>query len=153
MDFNEALNIKAEDIKRPPLLPVGTYTAIVSKVPEISLSEDQRYQFVDFPLKIIKAEEDVDHDELRNFGGLNGQVRRHRFLFNRGSSPEDESAFNRTLYQIKRFLVDHLQVEPAELKQMIDSSVNHQCLISIGRRMDKVDPEIQYEDIKRTAPA
>ena len=152
MDFNEALNLKADDIKQPPKLPVGTYTALVAKVPEISLSEDQRFKFVDFQLRLVKAEQDVDEDELRQYGGLNGRTIRHRFLFNTGESPEEDASAKRSLYYLKQFLIDHLQVDKAEMKLMLDDSVNRQCLVSIGRRPDKNNMEIQYEDIKRTAP-
>lgn len=155
MDFHDALTIPNESIVRPPMLPVGTYRASVSKIPEISTSDKGDYDFVDFQLKVLEAQEDVDADELKEFGPISSVQRRHRFLFNKEDSPEGKQAFQRTLYQIKRFLVDHLKVDANDgtpLKQMLDEAVNQQCLISIGRRSDKVDKEIVYEEIKRTAP-
>lgn len=150
MDFTDALNLTPEEIIRPPMLPVGHYRAMVSKVPEITTSDDEKWDFVDFLLKVVEAQDDVDADELREFGPLSSVSRRHRFLFNK--DPNEETAFKRTLFNLKRFLGDHLGVEEAPLKQWLDNSVNHQCLIKVGRRTDKNDKETIYEDIKGTAP-
>lgn len=152
MNFMEALDTKVEDIKRPPMLPLGHYRVAVNKIPTISASEDKKYDFVDFSLKFIEATDQVDQDELREFGGLGtSTIRNHRFLFN----TEEKSAFDRTLYQIKRFLMDHLKVDvppSAPLKEMLNAAVGAQCMVQIGRRTDKNDKEIIYEDIKGTAP-
>jgi hypothetical protein len=148
--FKDALNIKMEEIKRPPLLPQGHYVAQVTKVPEI-LQEHDNYDYVDFTIKILQPSDDVDSSELQEFGGLNNVVRRHRFLFDKN----DEAAFNRTMYQLKRFLLDHLKVEGSEgssLNELLNQAVNHQFLVRYGRRTDKMDKEIQYEQIAGTAP-
>lgn len=153
MDFTEALNLKAEDIKRPPMLPVGHYRAVVAKIPEISTSDDGKWDFVDFQFKIVQAQDDVDADEMKEFGSLTNINRRHRFLFNK--DPAEKQAFDRTLFQLKRFLLDHLKVDvgtEAPLKQMLDEAPNCQFLVTVGRRSDKIDKEIQYEDFKSTAP-
>lgn len=153
MDFADALNVKADDIKRPPMLPVGTYRAQVTKIPEVETSEDGKWDFVNFQLKVIEAQDDVDADEMKEFGGLNNINRRHRFIFDK--SEDGKQSFDRSMFQLKRFLVDHLKVEGGgntPLKMLIDGAPNCQVLISIGRRKDKQDPEIMYEDIKSTAP-
>ena len=152
MNFLEALDTKVEDIKRPPMLPLGHYRVAVNKIPTSSVSEDKRYEFLDINLKFLEAADDVDPDELREFGGLGTSTNRnHRFLFN----TEEKSAYDRTMYQLKRFLTDHLKLEagPAtSLREMINSCVGAQCMVQIGRRTDKTDKEIIYEDIKGTAP-
>lgn len=150
VNFKDALNVKMEEFKRPPLLPQGHYTAQVTKVPEV-LQEHDDYDYVDFQLKVLAPSDDVDTQELQEFGGLNNVNRRHRFLFDKN----DEVAFNRTMYQLKRFLLQHLQVEGNEqssVNELLNAAVNHQCLIRIGRRTDKMDKEIQYEQISGTAP-
>lgn len=151
MDFMDSLNTKVEDIKRPPLLPVGTYRAVVTKTPEITKSEDGRYTFVDFTLRIVAAEEDVSASELEEFGPLTNIVRRHRFMFHN----EEQLFFKRTEYNMKRFMIEHLQIpysSDTTTKELLGAAVNYQCLVSIGRRADKNDKEVIYEDIKGTAP-
>jgi hypothetical protein len=68
----------------------------------------------------------------------------------------DKAAFDRTLFDLKRFLLDHLRVEgddSTSIKELLDASVNHQCTCFIKWRPDKNDPEIQYVEIGKTAPA
>ena len=152
VNFADALNTKAGDIERPPLIPVGTYTAIVSRLPTTETISDGKWDTLDFQLRLQSAGEDVDEEALKEYGGLgpNATLRR-RFMFNR----EDQAAFNRTLFDLKRFLLEHLKVEGSDstpLKQLIDSSVNHQCLVFVAWRPDKNDAELVYNEIKKTAP-
>lgn len=156
MRFADALDRKGEEIERPPLVPIGTYLWTVSSMPEMDTIADGRFDVVDFKLKCIAPQEDVDPDALAEYtakaGAISGLGRRHRFLFN----TEDEGQFNRTLYNMKRFMKEHLQVEEMDdlpLKEALALCVNRQCLASIKWRPDQRDPEIFYDEIDRTAPA
>lgn len=153
VNFADALNTKAGSIERPPLIPVGTYVAVVSKVPSMETIGDGKWDVLDFQLRLQAPQDDVDAEDLAAYGGLGPQsVLRHRFMF----SKDDEAAFKRTLFNLKRFLEDHLKVEADEntpLKQLIDQSVNHQCLAYVKWRADKNDPELFYNEIGKTAPA
>lgn len=152
VNFADALNTAAGEIERPPLIPVGTYTAIVSRVPSIETIGDGRWDVLDFQLRLQAPQEDVDEEALKEYGGLGQQsVLRQRFMFNK----EDEAAFKRTLFNLKRFLLDHLKVDGTEktpLKELIDNSVNHSCLAFVAWRPDKNDSEVVYNEIKKTAP-
>lgn len=151
-DFMEALDVKVEDVVRPPLIPVGVYRAIVSKVPEITKSDDEKWTFVTFLMKFQSVEK-ADPDELREFGNVVGEVRSHRFIIS--NDPAEENRAKQSRFNLKRFLTDHLQVEVERgmgLPELIDRSVNHSCLVTIGRRTDSRDKETQYDDIKSTAP-
>lgn len=152
VNFTDALKTKAGDIERPPIVPVGTYVSSVSKVPTIETIGDGKWDTLDFQLLLQVPQDDVDPEALKEYGGLSkASVIRHRFMFNK----EDEAAFNRTLFNLKRFLLDHLKVEGNEntsLSELIDASVGHQCLTFIGWRPDKNDQEVIYAEIKKTAP-
>lgn len=148
MNFNDALNVKMEEIERPPLIPVGTYRAVVSKVPVSDTISEGKYDTLDFMLKLAEAQDDVDQDELKEYGPLSSATVRHRFLFN----TEDKAMFDRTLYNLKRFLEEHLKVEGGSLKECINNALNHQCLVAVKWRPDKDDPEIQYNEVGKTAP-
>ncbi len=151
MNFTDTLNTPVNDIERPPLLPMGTYRWMVQKIPSTDTIADGRFDVVDFSLKAIEAQPDVDEDELAAYGELNNTYQRHRFMFNK----EDEQNFNRSLFQLKQFMVNHLKVdvpENASLKEMMNDAVNCQCLGTVKWRADKNDPEIQYAEIGRTAP-
>lgn len=152
VNFADALNTNAGSIERPPLIPVGTYIAVVSKVPSMETIGDGKWDVLDFQMRLQAAQDDVDQDDLAAYGGLGPQsVLRQRFMF----AKEDEAAFKRTLFNLKRFLTEHLQIENDDstpLKQLIDSSVNHQCLAYVKWRADKNDPELFYNEIAKTAP-
>lgn len=151
MNFADALNKSTSDIEKPPLQPAGTYKWAVEKVPAIESSKDGKWDYLDFQLKCLGAEEDVDQEALNTFGSLANVRQRRRFIFDKN----DEQAFNRTLYQVKRFITEHLQVDGAdqmELKTALAKSVNHQCLAQIVWSQDREDKDVQYANIGKTAP-
>lgn len=152
VNFADALNTSANSIERPPLIPVGTYSAVVSRLPSMETISDGRWDVLDFQMRLLQPQDDVDQDDLAAYGGLGPQsVLRFRFMFNK----EDEAAFKRTLFNLKNFLQKHLQIdapENAPLKELIDMSVNHQCLVYVKWRADKNDPELFYNEIGKTAP-
>ena len=155
MRFQDALDRKGEEIERPPLVPIGTYLWTVSGVPDMATIADGRFDVVDFKLKCLAPQEDVDPDALEEFteksGSLQGLVRRHRFLF----STEDEGKFKATEFRMKTFVEQHLGVSMVgkSWKESLAECPNHQCLASIKWRPDPRDTEIMYDEIDRTAPA
>ena len=145
------MTIKLSEIARPANVPQGTYTMMVTKQPVFGEIAQGKYETCDFMMKIISATDDVDADDLKNFGDITQSVMRNRFMFN----TEDKTLFDRSLYNIKRFLEEHLLIEGAkkkELKQALAEAVNHQCLATVTWRPDPKDPEIIYQEIKGTAP-
>ncbi len=152
MDFSQALNINVQEIVRPPLPPLGHYIFKVSKY-EFGEVGNGRFDTVDFRLTAVEAREDVDQEALSTAGGLKQVSLRHRFMFNKGETEEDKANFNRTLYNLKRFLAEHLGLGGSgALKQQIDSSIGQQVLANVTYRQDANDPDVQYAEIGRTAP-
>ncbi len=150
-NFAEALNTKAGDIERPPLPPIGHYTFIVEKMPSMETIADGRFDVVDFQMKVQAPMDDVDEDELKAYGNINDARMRHRFMFN----TEDQANFDRSLFNLKRFLLDHLQIDgndKTELKELLNNSINQECVGQVRYRADKTDPEVQYAEIGRTSP-
>lgn len=150
-NFNDVLNKKLDDIEKPPLIPIGTYKAAVKKVPALdTIGKQSEYDVCDFQLQLIEpAADDVDLDELKKFGGCGPHATiRRRFMFNKN----DQSAFDRTMYDLKRFLQDHLKVDATDLKEGLNNSVNQACLVTVKWRPDKENPETMYAEVARTAP-
>ena len=70
-------------------------------------------------------------------------------------STTDEARFAQTLYNVKRFIEDHLKVDGAakmDLKEALANCVNHQCLAGVKWRPDPKNAEVMYDEISRTAP-
>lgn len=147
MEFTKILNKKLEEIERPPLPPVGTYVMKVTKVPEQMERGD--YKIIEFNFSGIEAMEDVDADELAAFGPVTNVMARRAFMFG-----DDETSNDRAIFNLKRFLEEHLLVEDAEsIQDGLAASPNHQCLVTLAHNQDKNDPEVYHVNVKATAPA
>ena len=62
-NFASILDEEPTEIIRPEPLPVGTYTAVVG-MPRYDKSAKKKTDFVEFPLKLINAHDDVDDEAL-----------------------------------------------------------------------------------------
>jgi hypothetical protein len=154
-DFNTALKKKFVDVEKPKEVPPGTYTVMVTKIPDTEDSADGKWTFLTFPMRLVAAGEDVDQDALREYGGLGPMANlRLRFIFDKSDADEAQAAFDRTLYNVKRLLIDHLKCSSPdqELKEGLNNSINQQCLAVVKWRADKTDPSILRAEINRTAP-
>jgi hypothetical protein len=101
--------------------------------------------------KLISPQADVDMDQLEEFGGLNNTFARRRFMF----SENDEAAVKREVWNVKRLLLEHLKVsgdEDTKLTELLNNSINAECLVFMAWRPDKNDKEVVYSEIKKTAP-
>lgn len=62
--FEDILNQQVDDVKPPPLLPVGTYLTVIAGLPERGKSSQKQTDFFKFTHRIVAADEDVDQAEL-----------------------------------------------------------------------------------------
>lgn len=147
-NFADIASKPIADVERPPLPPVGTYRWSVTKLPTQTKSGDEKWEILTFNLRALQAEDDVD---LSGYSGEVTNIQNSRkFMFN----TEDEAEFDKTLFQLRQFLENHLKCCGPEdsVAQGINNSVNAQCLGTIAWNQDKNDKEIFYANIARTAP-
>lgn len=150
VDFSSLLETKADDVEKPPVLPQGTYIWTVTKVPAQTTTNNGEWDIVEFPIKAVSAENDVDEDELEEYGSVSAAVSRVAFLFPK--DPDKEADVKRTLFRMKKFLQTTLAVdcpEDATIGEMLSASVNCQFLGNCVHR--QVDEET-YFDVKNYAP-
>ena len=108
VDFRKILGTKVEDVKRPPLIPVGTYRARVAKPVSYDEISNGRFKVMDFQLQLVEPMADVDADALTEYGGLGkGSVLTHRFMFSTEEGPEAAANVERTVFNLKRFRRRH----------------------------------------------
>ena len=151
VNFAAIANKKVADIERPPNLPIGTYLAVVTKIPVQGEVSGGKWETLDFMLKIIRPMEDVDPDDVKKYGDVTKRTMQNRFMF----STEDVDRFLASEYRVKKFCFKHLMVEETSTMswtEMLHESVNHQCLVSVKWEPDKNDAEIIYDRIGKTAP-
>lgn len=149
--FSETLEKSVADTKRPPVLPAGHYVFAIAKMPEIrettSKKDGTTYEIVGFQLKVVAPHDDVDPDELSEYGNPINQPARLEFMFSNG----DEARFAQTEYRLKQFLENCGLDTSVSYKQAMSESVGAQFLGQIAHRMDPENPEVVYAEVKRTA--
>lgn len=155
MDFTKSLDIKTDKIERPPLPPIGHFVFKIHKQPALTtVGKNDEYDLVTFPCQAQDvAGDDVDMDDLKKYGGLKMVVLSHKFMFNKEESDESEASNKRTLYNLKRFLVEHCGVEEGlSLRETIDAAQGQSFIANVQYRPDKNDPEVVYAELGKTGP-
>lgn len=66
-NFQDILNRPSEEIKPPPVIPMGSYHTIVVGLPEQGQSSKKKTDFLKFTHKIIAPLDDVDPDAIAEF--------------------------------------------------------------------------------------
>lgn len=152
MRFSDALDRKLEEVKRPPNLPVGHYIWQVAKHPEVDEFDGRdgaKFERITFQITCVAAHDDVDTDELAEYGNVQGAQNRKTFLFT--NNPDEKANFDRSMFNLKRFL-EHCGVDQSmSLGEALAASVNAQFLGELTHRPDPKDPEIIYSEVGKTA--
>lgn len=150
VNFTDHLDKKGSEIERPPIIPIGHYIAKVTKQPEFNKvgSPGNEFDTCDFVMQITCVVE-ADDDEIAEYGDVTKATVRHRFMFDK----QDETRQQRSLFNLKRFLEDHLgcMTEKESIKVGLANAVGAECTITISHRPDPNDPEIKYDQVGRTA--
>lgn len=153
--FADLMDRKAEDIKQPPLLPAGTYLAMVKKYPDVNELKSDKGQFerITFEMEVVSPYE-VDEDAIAEFGTVQGIPFRLDFILNNGEDADAARARESTLNRIKTFLTNlGVFSEGMSLGEGFVAAVSAACLVEIGHRPDPNDSERFYLDPKRTYAA
>lgn len=153
-NFLDALNTRISDIEKPKLMPVGTYVWAVTKPHKETTSKDGKWFTIEVPCVAkmpYDAAEDVDMDELAEFGPLKSAPNSLRFMLD--LQAEGTIAQEKFMYGLKRFLIDTLRVEgdeDATLKELLAKMVGSEFIAQASHRAGN-DGET-YCDVKNYAP-
>lgn len=150
--FSEMLDRRAEEIKQPPLPPVGEYLFQVKKHPETgeitSKKDGTVYDTLTFEMIVVEPLE-VDADQLAEYGKVAGFTTRKQFLFN--TAEGEDVARERTLNSIKMFLETlGCFEEGMQLNEGLAASPTMQCRGELTHRADPQDPNRFYAELGRT---
>ncbi len=154
MKFSDSLDRKLEEIKRPANPPVGHYTWQINKHPDIdefTSRAGEDFETVIFQIVCVAPADDVDPDELTEFGDVKGYRSRKKFLF--GDSEKDQTMFDRSMFNIRRFLGHCGVSENLSLTEALAASVGTQFLGELNHRPDADDTEVIYAEVGTTAEA
>lgn len=117
--FGALLDTPGSEIERPKPLPVGSYTAMVMGLPRQDKSKNKGTEFVEFTLKLLEAQDDVDADELKAMGGLVDKTIKDTYYITEGS-----------LWRLKDFLENcGIDLDDSSLREAIEETPN--CTLGI----------------------
>lgn len=129
MNFLDLLNKPADEVEKPPLLPVGTYNWKITKQFVESEASQGRWKIITIPVTatgICETTNDVDEDELAAYGPVTVARNSVRFMFDQEDSAEATASNEETLYNMTRFLMDaaKVDVDPgATIKECLAASI------------------------------
>lgn len=153
-NFAKTLGKRVDEVKRPPNIPLGTYRVRVDKAATMDETSDGKWQTISIPMKLVEATDEVDQEDLEKFGGVSSPMARisRRFMFGTEDTPEQEASNARTEYNLVQCLRDHLRSEGTTVQELLANALNQECYATVTYRADKNDPEIQYAEVRKTAP-
>ena len=139
-NFGALLDKPATDFEAPKPLPAGSYIAVVAGLPRFDKSSKKQTEFVEFTYNILKPLEDVDPDELKEMGGVQGKSIRNPYYITEDS-----------LYRLREFL-EHcrIEVDGVSLRTAIDETPGKQIVIFIGH--EATEDGRTFARVRRTAP-
>ena len=154
MKFSDALDRTLEEIKRPANPPTGHYVWQIVKHPDIdefTSNAGDEFEKATFNIACVEACEDVDTDELEEYGNVIGYRSRKEFLF--GDSERDQAGFDQSMFNIRRFL-GHCGVDAKlSISEALAGSVGTQFMGELYHQPDKNDTEIIWARVGTTAEA
>jgi hypothetical protein len=144
LSFAEILNMQAKDIKTPQALPMGTYLSMVMEQPQFAKAGVAETDCVDFSLKPLQAQGDVDPKQLAEV--LNGEALSDRRIKHR------MFVTDRSKHRLKKFLVDDLGLdENNSVRQLISEAINRQVYVKLTHQPSKDGSAVVYENVASTA--
>jgi len=142
VDFSALLSKNVADVKKPPLLPVGTYFGTITKK-TLGESKQKKTPFVEFAAQITRAGDDVDPSLL---GEIDVSRKSFSGISNNGGTfyMTDDSAF-RLVDFCKSF---GQEVEGLSMGELIEIPVGREVMVSIKQEMNPNNNEF-YNKLDR----
>lgn len=158
-NLSDVLDVAVNTIERPPVVPFGTYIAVVDKAPserEFTGKDGRNWIAVEFPMRLVAPKEDVDQDMLNTFGNLSA-ARPMPNSFMAENSPEGKKQIQ---WNMRQWFLNTLSLDPGPdsnpktLKQLAAEAIGQQCLVTVihAPTLDKNTGEtISMANIRGTA--
>ncbi len=122
VNFSAILQNQASAIEKPKPLPIGSYICTNPALPEFKELGQNKTPCAEFSLKVMASSDDVDPEQLAEFGDYKGKNVRHRMFLS------ENSLFRSKEELVKAFA---LEEEGKNLGQLFNETVNKQVLVTI----------------------
>jgi hypothetical protein len=157
MNFTDLLNesTNSENFEKPIPAPIGTYTFQVSEAPSMrdgQSKDGDALKFVSFPIRAVDAHDDIEPEDLEEFGDITKIMTRVDFIFNESS--DDDNARKMSIQRLLKFLeACGLNTSDGRtLGELMSDTPNAQFMGKLTHRADKDDPEIVYPEVRKYFP-
>lgn len=140
-NFSEILqNATLGEIEKPKPIPIGGYEAKITKI-EFDESSKKKTPFARFHFEIVQALEDVDEDDLEEFGEVAGKKTKTDFYLTEAA-----------LHMLQEFILYHvgLDVEGTSLEEAIPQCQNNVVGIRMGHQISEKDNETVFANVTAT---
>jgi hypothetical protein len=142
ISFSDILDMPVDEIKEPQALPIGSYLTIVDGQPEFKKLGQNQTDCVEFNLKPIQAQQDVDEKQLAavlDGSSLTDKKIRHRLFIT-----------NESKHRLKKFLMNDLGLKGTNLRQMIPEAMGRQVMVKLTHTNSQ-DGTTVYSQVQSTA--
>lgn len=140
-NFSSILDEAPTEVEKFKPLPIGTYLCTVGQV-KYDKSSKKGTDYVQFPLKIVTAYDDVDQDELDELGGCKDRLIFHTFYASEG--------MGRRLDQFHEHCGLDLSDE-ASRRQRNDEVLNSEVAVHVVHEPAQNGTDEVYAKVKSTA--
>lgn len=138
VDFESILSKNVDDVERPKPLPEGHYTARITDYSQ-ETSAQKGTPGIQFTFTIEEPGDDVEEDELEEFGSVVGKTQKHTFWVTENSE-----------FRLKEFLQDHVGLSGDTFGEMLQNCQGELVTIEISHR--QVEDNI-FSQVRSTAAA
>lgn len=142
-NYASILDESPTEIERPKPLPVGTYLCVVQGQPRYDKSSKKQTDFVEFTLRPIAAEEDVDEEALAEMGGFDNKTIRATYYLT-----ED------AVYRLDEFH-QHCGIDPedGESRRNRNEAIVNAQVRAVVKHRNSQDSSTVFAELARTATA
>lgn len=143
-NFGKLLDVAPTEVERPKPIPAGTYLCTVKGLPKFDKSSKKGTEYVEFTLVPVSAGDDVDEDELKEFGGLKDKTIKDTYYITENS-----------VWRLKKFLEDcglDVDNKKTTLRELIDETPNAQLNVIIKHEFGNDNVSV-FARVAGTAPA
>lgn len=146
-NWQDILNKKPEDAEKPKPTPTGTFLATIVKYEFKEAKNDKQTPYVQYHVKLISPEADVDMQSLNEAGGMEKVSARVMYL--------DFYMTDDSMWRHRDFLEKTLGINFAGRgwQPVIDEALNKNLRVHVAQTISKKDNATIYSNIDDTAAA
>ena len=138
VDFTTLLNKSIDDVEAPALLPQGSYMMTITGY-STGESQQKKTPYVEFNLKILAANEDVDQEELAKVNNLQDKTLKTQFYLSEDS-----------LYRLKDFLSKAgLEIAGKSFSEVLSEIAGAQIIGIVSHRVNPNNAEQVFAECRK----